>query len=260
MPISAGSTCDLDTSSFEPADVALAVSQATLAAPLLHKSAQVQLFCDGQKICTLSAQVPNVRLRLDLLKAPSFECVGPEGSCVHITGYTYVQAHKPSGGRDDDMDMDMDGGTDDEWEAIQRERKRRLEELHLEAAAAAKRPSTAPKRVPRLTFNPEVLVAEYVPKRVGISPSYSVSLDVMVAEREALKARERALESMADDGDDDGETLQHVLAELLSSSVSKLRNYCGRNGLPRQGDKGALIERLVEHIAADMRVEREVED
>ena len=65
----------------------------------------------------------------------------------------------------------------------------------------------------------------------------------------------QALESTGDDDDDDddGEALQQVLAVLLASSSTKLRGICSSNGLDRQGPKSALVERLIDHIAAGMR-------
>ena len=52
------------------------------------------------------------------------------------------------------------------------------------------------------------------------------------------------------------QALQHILAMLISSPVSKLRAICSGNGLDTQGDKRGLIERLVDHIASEMRAER----
>ena len=256
VPIAAGCWCELDTSSFG-AGVALAVSQATLAAPLLTGPATVQLFCNEVLVCTLSPDVPNVRLLLNVKASASFECSGPEGSAVHVGGYTYQVKSSPKR---------LDEETETDWEELQRGRKRRIEELQRDALAA--RPLPPSTRIPRLTFNPEVLVAEYIPKRSGISPGWArVSLDAMVAAREEFKARQ-ALESMGgDDGDDDdGEMLQHMLAELLSCSLKKLRVICKVNGLVigvdnnnsnKEAEKSALIERLVDHYAMVMRAERE---
>jgi len=224
----------------------MVVSQAVLAAPLASEH-QVSLFCNGVRVCMLSSQVPNARLRLDRLQASSFECVGPAGSGVHISGYT-CRVGRPA-------KKEFDGGqTAEEYEAVQEGRKRRLEQLAHEAKVA--QPSTKPKRIPRLTFNPEVLVAEYSPKQSGISPVRAqLSLDAMVAAREEIKARQE-LESMG--GGDDGETLQHVLAELLACSAAKLRSICKANELDEHGGKSALVERLTEHIAACLREERAV--
>ena len=260
MPISAGECCELD-SSFGPG-IALAVSQATLAAPLLTASTKVRLFCNETLCCILSAEKPNARLSLDVKVSSTFVCRGPKGSCVHIGGYTY-QISRPA---DEDAttlavdDGESDHGLSNErYEKLQRDRKRRLEELQREAAADAACPSdAAPPRNRRLTFNPTVVVAEYIPKRSGIFPERAeLSLDAMVAIREQIKARERerqAAESMG--GEDDGEALQHILAQLLSCSLAKLRVICKANGVDRQGDKSAMIERLVDYYQVAMREER----
>ena len=87
----------------------------------------------------------------------SVECVGPKGSGgVDLTGYTYVNADR----RTEDEEPE-ERRTEAEWLELQRGRKRRVEELRREAAAeAAAVRSTAPARTPRLTFNPQVRVAD----------------------------------------------------------------------------------------------------
>ena len=163
---------------------------------------------------------------------------------------------KENEGEEDDEEVELTGPTEAQHIEILRGRKRRLAELQIEAAADAERPPSASKRVPRLTFNPEVLAAEYSPKHSGISPvREKLSLDEMVAHREEIKAAQ-ALECAEDADDDDGETLQHVLALLVSSSVPKLRELCAENGLDTHGAKSELIERLIDYVALDMREER----
>ena len=258
LPLAAGSCCELDTSSLGQG-VALAVSQVALAAPLPSASDNIQLFCNGVFLCALTHDQPNARLPFNPASKPSLDCVGPEGSGVHIVGYTYVHAKKRK--RSDDKVGDVSRAEYAEYEKymeLQRARTRRVEELQREAAAEAARPSVTPTptRTRRLSFNPEVVAAMYSPKECGISPEVRLSLDEMVARREEIKARQE-LESMGDDedegGEDDGEALQHVLAVLIASSVAKLRGLCKANGLVRHGEKSTLIERLVEHIATDMR-------
>ena len=259
--IAANTSCELDASSLRLGDT-LAVTLVTLAAPLQPSTApsEVRLFCNGVVICTLSQRVPNLRLQLTVSTKMSVECVGPKGSGgVDLTGYTYVNADR----RTEDEEPE-ERRTEAEWLELQRGRKRRVEELRREAAAeAATVRSTAPARTPRLTFNPQVRVAEYVPKLPAsgsISPLRThESLEEMVARREAIKKRQ-ALSAVDGDEDDeeqdDGAVLQAVLAELLVCSVSKLRVICKANGLDSQGKRGALIERLVDHIAADLREAR----
>ena len=249
LPVAANAWCQIDTSSFDRG-VALDLSQAALASPLLDTSAQVQLFCDGVLMCTLSNKMPNARLPTRNIKSVSFECVGPAGSGIHVTGNTY----QINTGRE--VAPQEGGRTLAEWEATQVGRKRRIDELRREAATAAQSPTTTPKRIPRLTFNPSVLVAEYVPKRSGISPVRAyASLDEMVRAREEIKARQE-MEAMSGADDDDGETLQQVLAELQACSIAKLRKLCKANGLDQQGNKLALMERLIEHIGTCLREER----
>ena len=85
-----------------------------------------------------------------------------------------------------------------------------------------------------------------------------LSLDEMVARREEIKrvARESAADGGDGEEDEDGEALQHVLSVLLAQPVAQLRMICKANGLDEQGAKPALIGRLIDHIAADMREER----
>ena len=93
MPLSAGSWCELNTSSLGPG-VALAVSQATLAEPLPAASAEVLLLRNGVLLCSLSRASPNARLPFNPARDPSFECVGPDGCSVHVVGYTFVNCGK----------------------------------------------------------------------------------------------------------------------------------------------------------------------
>ena len=122
---------------------------------------------------------------------------------------------------------------------------------------AAERPPSASGRVPRLTFNPEVLAAEYSPKHSGISPvREKLSLEAMVAHREEVKAAQ-ALECAEDaDEEDEGEGVQQVLALRVTSSVPKLRELCRENGLDSHGAKSELIERLIDYVSLDMREDR----
>mmetsp|Transcript_33953 Transcript_33953/g.56148 ORF Transcript_33953/g.56148 Transcript_33953/m.56148 type:complete len:311 (+) Transcript_33953:188-1120(+) len=251
MPLASGCTCRLETCKLGPG-VALAVSQATLAEPLLSESATVQLFCNGMLLCSLSQDAPNARLPSIPTRTPSFKCVGPKGTIVHVVGYTHAQCQ---GQPMEEEDVEVVLPTGEEYAERQRARKRRVQELQREAVAASERPSTPPTRTRRLTFNPEVLSATYSRKRSCISPVWvRLSLDVMVARREETMARE-ALESLSDDDDDsedddDGEALQQALHEtLFSSSVPKLRMMCASNGLDMQGPKSCLLERLKGHIA-----------
>ena len=85
----------------------------------------------------------------------------------------------------------MDGPTEAEYMELQRARTRRVEELRRETEAEARNPVASPARTRRLSFNPEVVAATYVPKRCGISPVRSLlSLEQMVARREEIKARQ----------------------------------------------------------------------
>jgi len=255
LPLAAGSCCELDTASLGPG-VALAVSQVTLAGPLASASDEVRLLRNGAFICALSHSEPNARLPFNPAGKPSLECIGPEGSGVHVVGYTYVHAKKRR------RDVDVGGPSEAEYTELQLARSRRVEELRREAVAEAARPCTTPTplRTRRLSFNPEVVGATYTPQQCGISPEWVLPLDEMVARREEIKTRQ-ALERPGDDADDggdedDGEALQHVLAVLLSSSDAKLRALCKANGLDRQGSSSALIERLIDHIAMDLRERR----
>ena len=254
LPIAASSWCELDASSLGPG-VSLTISQVTLAAPLPTAPSKVRLFCNGVAICSLSQRMPNSKVQLSVASKISFECVGPDNSGgVHLIGYTYANVKR----REPKDPEPEDKRTEDEWGELQRGRKRRIEELRREAAVAAAAPSTAPTRIPRLHFNPNVLVAEYVPKQSGISPMRAhLSLDEMVARREEIKQRQ-ARESSGDGGEeeDDEMVLQGVLAELLSCSVNKLRVICKANGLDTLGKRAAMIERLIDHIASDLREAR----
>ena len=255
LPIAVGTCCELDGSTLEPG-VSLDISQVTLAAPLPVGPSQVVIYCNDVVLCSLSQRVPNVKVQLTVGSKFAFECVGPEGSGgVHLIGFTYASGKR----RAQPEEEPEESRTEAEWLELQRGRKRRVAELQREAAAAAATPSPASTRVPRLTFNPEVLVAEYVPKRSGISPlRIHESLEEMVARREEIKARQ-AMEGDGgeDDEDDEGTMLQGVLAELLSCSVSKLRTICNANGLDSKGKRSDMIELLIEHIAADFKSRNE---
>lgn len=277
VPLTAGSWCELDTSTLGPG-VALTVSQATLAEPLPAASAEVLIIRNGVILCALSRAVPNARLPFNPARDPSFECVGPDGCSVHVVGYTFVHGKRrrldtASAEEETDgtvrgkrrrqiiEDEEVDGPTEAEYMELQRARTQRVAELAREAAAGSGPWSPAAKsplpRTRRLSFNPEVVAATYVPKRCGISPVRSLlSLEQMVARREEVKKQQR--EEMSDDGDEDedGEALQQVLSVLLASSVAKLRGICTSNGLDGQGPKSTLIERLIDHIATGMRAQR----
>jgi len=256
--VAAGTTCELDASSFGPGE-SLVVTQSTLAAPLKLGSDSVRLFFNGFAVCHLSQRTPNARLLLNIANTASFECVGPEGSGVHLGGYTYAQGGSMMAEPDEPEYEDT--RTEADWEELQQGRKRRVAELQREAATEAKRSrgEQPPVRTPRLTFNPEVLVTEYVPKEIGISgPSTHASMDEMVVRREEIKQQQALEQASADEGGD-GETLQGVLTELLSCTVEKLRVICRANGVDSSGDRAAMIERLIDSLAADMRSEREVQ-
>ena len=257
VPLTAGSWCELDTSSLGPG-VALTVSQATLAEPLpsgtcthsvnarvhtalpahllrapMAASAEVLIIRNGVILCALSRAAPNARLPFNPARDPSFECVGPDGCSVHVVGYTFVHGKRrldtASAEEETDgtvrgkrrrqiiEDEEVDGPTEAEYMELQRARTRRVADLAREAAAGSGPWSPAAKsplpRTRRLSFNPEVVAATYVPKRCGISPVRSLlSLEQMVARREEIKKQQR--EEMSEDGDedDDGEALQQVLA------------------------------------------------
>ena len=113
-------------------------------------------------------------------------------------------------------------------------------------------------------------MTEYTPKRSGISPaSRRVSLENMVAARNNFSGAawralgcpsatvSRAISETKLSGED-AVKLQNVLAGLLSCSEAQLRERCDAVDVPRQGDKDALIERLVGWIAACMHEERRV--
>jgi hypothetical protein len=251
--LAAGSTYDLGTSMLGQG-VALAISQATLADPLPPKAAAVQLLCNGMVLCSLSRDKPNARVPTSAIRSPCFECFGPEGSAIHLVGYTFVRCRKRPV---EEVEEETDGQAAADYVERMLARKRRIAQLQREAAAEAARPSTEPSRIPRLTFSPEVLAATYSRTKCDVPPVWvRMSLDEMVTRREEIKARQ-ALET-DDDGEDndDGEELQHVLAVLLSTSPPKLRALCEANGLDAHGAKSSLIERLVDYVAADMRTER----
>ena len=260
VPLAAGSTCTLETEGLG-LGVMLTLTQATLAGPLPSASAELQLFCNGAFLCRLSRRTPNANIPLTRVKSPELECVGPAGTAVHLAGFTHaLKRRRPADAEEEEEEMEG-GPTEAEYRRhleIQRSRKRRLEELQQEAAAEAATPSKAtPMRKRRLSFNQDVVAAVYSPKECGIFPGEAVlSLDKMVALREEIKRVAR--ESTTDDGeeDEDEEALQQVLSVLLQQHVTKLRIICKTNGLHEQGAKTALIGRLIDHIAADMREER----
>tara|TARA_B110001452_G_scaffold245679_1_gene230495 strand:+ start:96 stop:1046 length:951 start_codon:yes stop_codon:yes gene_type:complete len=264
VDLPAGSIATLEI----PPGVAAVLSQASLAEP--RQRGTVQLFCNGVLLCSLSRDAPDARLPLTPISAPSYECVGPEGSSVHVCGYTFALAgHGPlaeeeeeeeeeeNEGETDDEEVGLSLPTEAEHVEILRGRKRRLAELQIEAAADAERPPSASRRVARLTFNPEVLAAEYSPKHSGISPvREKLSLESMVAHREEIKAAQALECAEAADEEDEEEGVQQVLALLVTSSVPKLRELCEENGLETHGAKSELIERLIDYVSLDMREER----
>ena len=219
-----------------------------LPAHLLHApmaaSAEVLIIRNGVILCALSRAVPNARLPFNPARDPSFECVGPDGCSVHVVGYTFVHGKRrrldtASAEEETDgtvrgkrrrqiiEDEEVDGPTEAEYMELQRARTQRVAELAREAAAGSGPWSPAAKsplpRTRRLSFNPEVVAATYVPKRCGISPVRSLlSLEQMVARREEVKKQQR--EEMSDDGDedDDGEALQQVLARSAVQGCARL--------------------------------------
>jgi hypothetical protein len=177
---------------------------------------------------------------------------------MHIVGFTHALKRQRLAEEVEDEPTDAEYMRHLE---IQRARKRRLEELQREAAAEAAMPSKAtPVRKRRLSFNQDVVAATYSPKMCGISPGHAVlSLDEMVARREEIKRQESAGGGGgggSSEEDEDGEALQQVLSVLLAQPVGKLRELCKAKGLERQGAKPAMVGRLINHIAADMREER----
>merc|ERR1719272_595592 len=139
----AGSMATLDTGP----GVAVVLSQATLA-ELPQQRGTVQLFCNGVLFCSLSRDAPDARLPLTPTSAPSFECVGPEGSLVHVCGYTFaLDGHSQLAQEDEEEEVELTGPTEAEYTEIQRGRKRRLAELQIEAETDANRPPSAPDRV-----------------------------------------------------------------------------------------------------------------
>ena len=212
-----------------PASHSAHLSRAPVAA-----SAEVLIIRNGVILCALSRAAPNARLPFNPARDPSFECVGPDGCSVHVVGYTFVQGKRrrlDTASAEEETDgtvrgkrrrqiieeEEVDGPTEAEYMELQRARTRRVADLAREAAAGSGPWSPAAKsplpRTRRLSFNPEVVAATYVPKRCGISPVRSLlSLEQMVARREEIKKQQR--EEMSEDGDedDDGEALQQVLA------------------------------------------------
>ena len=193
-------------------------------------SAEVLVIRDGVTLCALSRAAPNARLPFNAARDPSFECVGPDGCSVHVVGYTFVHGKRRldftssetdgtvRGKRRRQMveDEEVDGPTEAEYMELQRARTLRVAQLARDAAAGCGPWSPDAKsslpRTRRLSFNPEVVAATYVPKQCGISPERSLlSLEEMVARREEIKRQQR---EMGDDGEeeDDGEALQQVLA------------------------------------------------
>ena len=108
------------------------------------------------------------------------------------------------------------------------------------AKAAASPRSPGSGRTPKLTFNPEVLVAEYVPKRCGISPGrWNASLEEMVA-----RQAERALE---EEGEEEEEEDNEVMSfEELMRQV--MRSQSASGAVRPAGTPVSATERLADLI------------
>ena len=128
-------------------------------------------------ICILSPERPAVAFDVVLEPGAAIGCesLGDGSGTVHILGWQRKPSRALMLARLAHLAASAELGNSDDGEADESEFARRAAELNREREEKKRRESlgsasSTTKRSPRLTFNPKVLVAEYVPKRVGISP------------------------------------------------------------------------------------------
>ena len=184
-----------------------------------------RLFIDGKLVCILNNARPQTPVTVNVGTKPV--AVRCEGSGVHLFG----RAANSTGAPDT---------------STARKRTR-------PPAAAQDGPLEAPPivhaqaRVPKLRFNPEVLVAEYFPKRCGISPERRYeSLDHMVEARAAQRAADEAEFDEEDEDDEDDEGFQGG-----AMTMDMLQQMLLHASAPKGNGGGDVYQRLAELVAKE---------
>jgi len=140
---------------------------------------------DWLLLCSLTRANPMwaFEAMVDPGTAISCEVVGSSAIAVHVVGWRQdgpgSRGPPPPGIEEAD---ESEGGATFARSASEINEEREVKRRRESICSAGSTPGS--KRTPRLTFNPKVLVAEYVPRRVGISPERGFA-DLTKMERRA---------------------------------------------------------------------------
>ena len=173
----------------KPSESVILSNCALMHAALADENGPCRVFIDNRLLCVLTDSEQQQRISLPLGGSPaSIRCEGPVGAAgVHLIGRE----------ASDNKRQRVSAADHNGVRAAPQQEEAASSSTTPPAAAAS---SSSSKRTPRLTFNPEVLVANYIKGRSGISPERQyASLDEMEA-----AAEQRALEEYEDEEDDDG--------------------------------------------------------
>ena len=135
----------------------------------------VRVSLDGQVVCCLNEHIPQATVCIIASASGILRCEGAAGASVHVFGRGSNRSAAPNGAAERDARAAARNNSSTSVSTLEHQHR---------SPAAAKQAADLPHsgsssqgkktRTPRLTFNPEVLVAEYVPKVCAPSKPCSV--------------------------------------------------------------------------------------
>ena len=140
-------------------------------AALGNTRASARLLLNGQVVCCLNEHIPQSAVCIMASASGTLQCEGAAGASVHVFGRASNPSATPKGAAERDARAAARNSNSTNALASPQVQHRspavgpKPAEPHSASSSQGKK-----TRTPRLTFNPEVLVAEYVPK-VGALPS-----------------------------------------------------------------------------------------